>query len=671
MITSTISSHIWLTVLGWTLVHSLWQGAVIAALLAAALRFCREYPARLRYALGVTGLLLWLTAALLTLAAQWRGSLPAAAAAAWTGAVPAESFSLAGLLPGRFDAAAALPLLTLLWLAGVLLMFLRTLAGLYAVYTLKNRDLGPLPREWQMQIGAWFAEWGVRQRIPVQLSGRISAPVVAGFFRQTLLLPLSFLTSFPPEYVQAILAHEVAHLLRRDALVNLLQTLMEILFFYHPVIWWISARIREEREYCCDDYAIARCGEPMLLARALVDLGSRQLTPAASLPVLSAASRLQLRIKRLLNIKENAMDLREKLLALIFILGLGLMLLPLQSISETLLPAGQEQKQEKKIEVKVEKAGENEQVITVVSTDSSGQRSEKILTTTSADSGAKKLVKVIVLKDEGEGKEVIKLRDGKTLIVLPDGKEITPGELQDRVIKVRDGKAVIVTGGGEEIALDDLKGDERGVARWKSADGKTSVFTVRVDGPDSLKKEVKVHVRGHDEAEEDILIDTVAADSVHKQIIVKVLGGDGKQEVWHISGEDGEVLTHDISHDSSRHRRLVRISEEDEEELKHAHGEKIHKEIKIIRESEPGKKDKKERGEVGDLIRKELIKDGIVTAEGAAVDFKLGGGELMVNGVKQPEAACKKYEKILRKSLGLGKDEKIEIRLKFEQKKQN
>ena len=93
-----------------------------------------------------------------------------------------------------------------------------------------------------------------------------------GWLRPVILFPASALTGLSAEQLEALLAHELAHIRRYDYLVNLLQTTVETLFFYHPAVWWVSAQVRQEREHCCDDLAVAACGDVLTYARALTAL---------------------------------------------------------------------------------------------------------------------------------------------------------------------------------------------------------------------------------------------------------------------------------------------------------------------------------------------------------------------------------------------------------------
>ena len=123
-------------------------------------------------------------------------------------------------------------------------------------------------------------------------------PTVIGWLRPVVLLPVSCVTGLSPGQLEAIVAHELAHIRRHDYLVDLLQSAVETLLFYHPAVWWVSRRIREEREHCCDDLAVAACGDRAGYARALATL--EELRPAsAQLAVAASGAPLLRRIRRL------------------------------------------------------------------------------------------------------------------------------------------------------------------------------------------------------------------------------------------------------------------------------------------------------------------------------------------------------------------------------------
>jgi len=245
-----------LPVLGWVLLYFVWQGLLIGGAAASGLWLLRDAGARWRYALCALALLLCLgipAVHLLILlldagpASRPRSMLPPA----W-----------------RHDVQAWLPALVLAWGAGVALMSLRLCLGLAWVARLR-RQAEAAPAIWQARLDALALRMGLRQPPPLKLHAGLSSPVTVGFWRPVVLLPVSLLSGMPVALLEALLAHELAHVRRWDYLVNLLQSAAEALLFFHPVVWWLSARMRAEREQVADALAAQALQEPQQLASAL------------------------------------------------------------------------------------------------------------------------------------------------------------------------------------------------------------------------------------------------------------------------------------------------------------------------------------------------------------------------------------------------------------------
>jgi hypothetical protein len=142
----------------------------------------------------------------------------------------------------------------------------------------------------------------ISRAITLLESTLVEVPTVIGWLKPVVLLPASALGALSPSQLEAILAHELAHIRRHDYLVNLLQTLVETLLFYHPAVWWLSRRIRIERENCCDDLAVSLCGDPVAYANALADLESlrSETTPTHHIALAATGGSLLHRVRRLL-----------------------------------------------------------------------------------------------------------------------------------------------------------------------------------------------------------------------------------------------------------------------------------------------------------------------------------------------------------------------------------
>ena len=175
-----------------------------------------------------------------------------------------------------------LPWCVAAWLGGVLMLSLWHISGWLALYRCRAAA-AVMADEWTAAARRLSARLGLRRGVQLLSSAAVRVPCVLGWLKPAILMPLSVLGSLSPDEIEAILAHELAHVRRWDYLVNLLQTALETLLFYHPAVWWISARIRAERENCCDDLAVAVCGNRRVYAGALASLAQLQV-PAISGP---------------------------------------------------------------------------------------------------------------------------------------------------------------------------------------------------------------------------------------------------------------------------------------------------------------------------------------------------------------------------------------------------
>ncbi|MEX2301204.1 MAG: M56 family metallopeptidase [Bryobacterales bacterium] len=260
--------------LGWTLLHFLWQGAAIAFLLAAANPALRETTARARYAAACGAMLLMLACAAGTFAWLYSEATPSGARfePQATAAVAATGITKVFTSPEVASPPAArissyLSLLVYFWFAGVCLLGIRSLGGWVVVQRLRRQASRPADDAGQQQLARLARRLGIARLVQLRESAAAQAPAVIGWLKPVVLLPVAALGGLSPQQLEALLAHELAHIRRHDYLVNLFQTAIETLLFYHPAVWWVGRRIRAERENCCDDLAVEVCGDALLYAR--------------------------------------------------------------------------------------------------------------------------------------------------------------------------------------------------------------------------------------------------------------------------------------------------------------------------------------------------------------------------------------------------------------------
>jgi GWxTD domain-containing protein len=285
--------------LGWALLHSLWEGAAIAVLLAAGL--CAVRSPRARYGAACLALLSVFAAFLITLGNLWPATGgPGARHVFDLSRLPAIDLTAPDTAaPQAFRAADLLPWLAPFWMLGVLVFHLRALAGWIAARRLRGSGVCCAATQWSERLERLAARVRVSRPVILFESSLADAPLVIGYLRPVILMPVGLLAGLPVAHVEAILAHELAHIRRQDYLVNLLQTFVEGLLFYHPAVWWISHSIRVERENCCDDLAVAISGDAREYAAALAALEQNRWT-ARELALAATGGNLVKRIRRLL-----------------------------------------------------------------------------------------------------------------------------------------------------------------------------------------------------------------------------------------------------------------------------------------------------------------------------------------------------------------------------------
>jgi beta-lactamase regulating signal transducer with metallopeptidase domain len=293
--------------LGWTLVHFIWQGAALAALFAVANAVCRR--AGTRYGLAVITLALMMAAPVITFTKLMGANHPAVSFGArrvFARAVKPVEGAFVTARPGApapgIPASQSDGILWFVeaWFLGVLLLSLRTAGGLLLIERIRRREVKPVGRRLYEKYLALQRKMGLERVIRYCECVELDAPAVLGWFRPVVLLPARALTGLSEEQMAMIIAHELAHIRRLDCFVNLFQIGAETLLFYHPAVWWVSQRIRTEREHCCDDEAVAVCGDAVNYARALTLMEEWRTAP--SLVMAANRSPLSERVVRLLGL---------------------------------------------------------------------------------------------------------------------------------------------------------------------------------------------------------------------------------------------------------------------------------------------------------------------------------------------------------------------------------
>ena len=296
--------------IGWTLVHFLWQGALIGCATAVALTVMRNAKPGQRYAVACTALLLCLAWPALGLVSRLKAGTPVADLGTLFSGVP---FGVAATVRdgGVMDfLQSKLLVIVGVWAACAVVLALRMALGLMWVGRMAR--LTAVDAHWQRRLEEIAARMGVTRSVRLRVVDNLASPITAGWWRPVVLVPASLLSGMPAELLEALLAHEMGHIKRLDYLVNIGQNVVETLLFYHPAVWWISGRVRNEREQIADDLAAGALGDPRRLALALSELEKIQFSTHHLAQAANGGDLMQ-RIKRLMRPDTQALNWKAAL----------------------------------------------------------------------------------------------------------------------------------------------------------------------------------------------------------------------------------------------------------------------------------------------------------------------------------------------------------------------
>jgi beta-lactamase regulating signal transducer with metallopeptidase domain/predicted metallopeptidase len=346
--------------IGWTVIHSLWQATAIAILSGIVMIILRKKTAQTRYIVHNVALFAVLVSAVITFNLYYSKSdigtenitnLMTSPPSVLTEPMTKTSFETAeslkitiestnnqSIITEKQTSNLHLPIVSgsalsidgmksyfdeniyvvvLIWLLGVGLFLLKLLGGISYVYYLRNQHNFPVDEYWFETIQNLSKRVNIQKQIDLVESALVRSPVVVGYLKPMILFPIGAINRLNPNEVEAILAHEIAHVMRDDYVFNIVQSVIEALFYFNPAVWWISANIRAERENCCDDVAIELCGNSMTYAKSLVLVQEMQYYSAAFAMGFAGQrkNQLLLRVQRVLNQSNNKSNVMEKLIA--------------------------------------------------------------------------------------------------------------------------------------------------------------------------------------------------------------------------------------------------------------------------------------------------------------------------------------------------------------------
>lgn len=307
----------WAEALGWTLLHSLWQGALIFVLSLPLLVYYKNHSPQLRYNLLCLALLVLVSSMAVTcylyrpdprpdLVFMETSQETSQEVAAYNPAnhfavpkrqLPDQSYNLQESVHHFIQSYSGY--LVNFWLFGMCFFAFRWMGGLLFTYRLKHKGTQMVETIWQDRVNQWSRSMGIRKGVQIFESVRTEVPLILGHIKPIVLLPLGILNGMTPKQVEVIIIHELAHIRRHDFLINLCIAALEMVLFYHPVYWWLANHIQQEREQCCDDIAVAVCGNARLYAQTLFLMEEKRQQNSLAMAYQGKKHHLLDRIKRI------------------------------------------------------------------------------------------------------------------------------------------------------------------------------------------------------------------------------------------------------------------------------------------------------------------------------------------------------------------------------------
>ena len=280
-----LSGNELISVIGNALLHSLWQSVVAGIVLMLVFSFLKSASARVHYTIALIGLLVLLLLPVLNFyhfsnpvhfdtpgLSSTEAGLPVSNAVSEK--MTTTEMEVNTTLFAQLNASLAWfsPYMFWFWLCGLVVMVLYNAGGFYTNWRMAKYHTLNAAEKWQLKLDKIARQMQIHQKVQLKLSAKILVPFTKGFFKPVIILPISILSQLPVNQIEIILAHELAHIKRRDYLVNLFQIVAESVLFFNPVVWWLSAKIRREREHAADDLSLSHDSHKIDLAKALANL---------------------------------------------------------------------------------------------------------------------------------------------------------------------------------------------------------------------------------------------------------------------------------------------------------------------------------------------------------------------------------------------------------------
>ncbi|WP_121811675.1 M56 family metallopeptidase [Mucilaginibacter kameinonensis] len=304
-----------------TLIQSLWQGVLLAALAGIIIVCTRRSSSASRYNLLIAGLAVFACTvaatfvyevnqakAVQTVVTGQQITIHSNVAAQPQSSPKVSDYkAVSGFLNEHSNS------IVFIWFLVVMARTLQLMTGLQSLYYLRRRQILAVSRDWESHVKQLALQLGIKRLVGIAESGMAKVPMVIGHLKPLILIPAGLMTAMPPAEIEAILVHELAHIRRRDYIMNLLVSMMEVVFFFNPAVLWIASLIRAERENCCDDMVVSHTGNKVNYIKALVACQEYQLAaPAYAMALSGGKNQLMGRVKRMLSDNNQSLNVMER-----------------------------------------------------------------------------------------------------------------------------------------------------------------------------------------------------------------------------------------------------------------------------------------------------------------------------------------------------------------------
>ena len=644
--TSLILDASWSTALGWTLIHSIWQISLIGIVMS--LLHTQLKKTSQRYFISASAMVASLLASIVTFVYYYfqtsnssdalNPTLPAQTTSFWTTTNPDHILNtLSGFIAQNIDA------INTIWFLGLAIFLMKFLFSYLYIQHLKTSATPIEITELQKLLQSTKRNLNITKNIILASTDKINVPIVLGHLKPMVLFPIGMVTLLSTEEIEGILLHELAHIKRNDYLINMIATLVETIFFYHPIMWWISANVKSERENHCDDIAMQHFTSPIAYAKTLVKLQEFKniSAPALSMPLTNNKHQLLNRIKRILNMKQSKNDIKEKSIATVLLLAVVLL------FSTNLISKSSDNSEESLV-AELVSLDEPETILPRVISPKSIFKNKVIIQNDTLPK-VKKESKVVIKSIEDEKEIELEKSNGKITKLKIDGREIPENEYEEygNIIKEYDDVTVLRFGDNEHVMEFDFDFDERfndSMLAYR--------FEIEDENWENIAEQWESFGEQWEEAAEQLARRFEDEEMLQEMRIFKLEDMEEMQEEYGERMEEFFEKHAEIFEDQDFDIIFKNLPNAEIFEWKPEHGNKNH----FFKHNSSRT--------LADQIGDELNEDGLLKPR-ESNKVELTGKHLKINGDKMPKPLYEKYKRIYEERTGTALTKKSKMIFEF------